>query len=639
MIMKTMKIFAAMMASVLAFSCVQKDEIVPQAGSDNKINLTIQVDYPQTDAMTKVVFDNQEVPQLQWTGDETLALLVGKSNTTTKASDGLQIPLKSIAPGVFSGEVDLGEFTLEDIQGVAVPAEGGTFFGYNNSANRINMPIPAEQTQTVNGVFNPLYVPFFAKFTKENLGVADSDGAYKIGGVELSHGTDLVQMNVYGKHADMLDTEVLKSVKIVTNNRITGEARWTITDDLTNTGLGSSSTGPAYVQVNFEGNETIADKTKDNGVKLYASVVLGGTRTFTNVEVTTDKATYTKDISQSIGPATNRLVFNVHRIGLNLSTFERVVVGGEEYSVDGGNTWVGQMPASLNGKLAVRTSEGTAFSSETLKAIKSLIDASAEPVTLDLSGAEYEDDNFPDLFKATAETPNTTLKSIKFPSNVTAIAAKAFQYCKALESVDLSTLATLGDYAFGNTGLVNLVVDSNITSLGKNTFENCFDLETLYFNANDPLFKNFGNSNRVDFYTFRFSSEVEPTKNLVATIGPFVQLPRYCFRQNSNLRKIIFEYNGEEDLRIGNNSLLRTFYLETIICKSEEGGCIYCSDGLTYIGTKLPEGTAKYIVVPDGCLDDYSKMMESGINETSTSGWAYLGFQLIEQSAYDALGK
>ena len=638
MIMKTMKIFAAMMASVLAFSCVQKEETAPQVTPGNKLNLTIQVDYPISPD-TKVAFGEGETPQLTWTGDETLAVLVGKSNTTTKASEGLQIPLKSVAPGVFSGEIDLGEFTLDDIQGIAVPAEGGAFFGYNNSANRINMPIPAEQTQTVNGVFNPLYVPFFAKFTKDNLGVADSNGTYKTGAVELSHGTDLVQINVYGKHAAMSDGEVIKSVKIVTDNRITGEARWTITDDLANTGLGSNSQGPKYVHVNFDGNETIADKTKDNGVKLYASIVLGGNRTFTYVEVVTDKATYTKEVSKVIGPATNRLVFNIHRIGFDLSTFDRFADGGEvfESSVDGGKTWVNGLPAEIKTKLAIRTESTASLSLEALTTIKAAIGALSSPVELDLSAASYEDSTFPAIFKSTSETPDACLKSIKFPSNVTTIAANAFQYCKALENVDLSTLTTLGDYAFSNTGLINLVVDSNITSLGKYTFEDCFNLESLYFNAADPLFMNFGTSNRVNFYTFRFSTEVEPTKNLVATIGSSVQLPRYCFRQNSNLKKIIFEYNGESDLRMGNNSLLKTFYLETIICKSEEGGNVYCSDGISEIGSKLPEGTAKYVVVPDGCLDKYSKFMTSGSSDTA--GWANLGFTLIEQSAYDALGK
>lgn len=635
MIMKKISLFAAIMAGLLAVGCVQKEDVAPAQAEGNKIMLTIQADYPSSPG-TKVAFGEGEEPELVWTGNETMSVIIGrtgtKENPTTSKETGLQVTLNSIAPGIFSGEVDLGEFAIDDIQAVTVPAEIGSFYRWTDSKDRMMIPLAAEQTQSVNGVFNPAYVPFMAKCTSDSLSVDAASGVYRINGLQLFTGTDLVQFNVYGKNQNMQDGEVLKSVKITATNRITGEVRWDIGKD---GAPGSNSAGPKYVQVNYEGAETIADKTNENGIKVFASVVCGGSRSITEVEVTTDKATYVKYIEKSL-PTTSLTTFSVNRIALDLSTFVRVG-SGLSYSVDGGENWLTAIPSELNGTLAVKTDEGCLITSENLSEIKAAIDAQTAPVALDLSLAQYGTTAFPAVFAGTADAHNTTLKSIKFPSNVTEVAAGAFYYCEGLESVDLSNITTLGDNAFRNTGLITLRVDKQVVSMGTYVFADCFSLRELYFNAQDPVFKNFGSSNRKDYFTFCFSSgSAEHTHDLVATIGPDIQLPRYCFRQNANLSTIIFEYSGDTNLRMGNNSVFRAYYLKTVICKGTTG-TVHINDGLTDVGSKLPEGTNKYIVVPDGCTEKYSTFMSSGTNSTNTSGWAYCGFTLIEQSAYDAL--
>ena len=187
--MKKISLFAAFMAGLLAVGCVQKEDVAPAQAEGNKIMLTIQADYPSSPD-TKVSFGEGDKPGLVWTGNETMSVLIGrtgtKENPTTSKATGLQVTLNSIAPGVFSGEVDLGEFGIDDIQAVAVPAEIGAFYSWNSSADRVMIPLAAAQTQTVNGVFNPVYVPFMAKCTSDILTVDASSGIYKVSGLQLS---------------------------------------------------------------------------------------------------------------------------------------------------------------------------------------------------------------------------------------------------------------------------------------------------------------------------------------------------------------------------------------------------------------------------------------------------------------------
>jgi len=645
MIMKKISLFAAIMAGLLAVGCVQKEDVAPAQAEGNKIMLTIQADYPSSPD-TKVAFGEGEEPELVWTGNETMSVLIGrtgtKENPTTSKATGLQVTLNSIAPGIFSGEVDLGEFAIDDIQAVAVPAEIGAFYSWNSSADRVMIPLATAQTQTVNGVFNPAYVPFMAKCTSDSLSVDAASGIYKVSGLQLSTGTDLVQFNVYGKNKYMQDNEVLKSVKITTNNRITGEVRWNIGS----TGApGSNSSGPKYVQVNYEGTETIADKTNENGIKVFASVVCGGSRPISEVEIVTDKATYVKSINKSLSTK-NLTKLAVYRVALDLSTFARVG-SGLSYSVNGGENWLTEIPSVLNGSLAVKTDEGCLIASENLSEIKAVIDAQTAPVALDMSQAQYEATAFPAVFAGTADAPNTTLKSIEFPSNVTEVVASAFIYCSALEAVNLDKITTLGKQAFRYSGLKSVRVDKQVTSISTHVFADCYDLESAYFNATDSGLADIGsndNNPNNNYNVFMFAkSGMEHTTDFTLTIGPDSRLPRYCLQNNNNVVKIIFEYSGTKDRKFGNNALVRANYIHTIICKgTTDPGLPYANIDVTQLSQNVPDTVTKYFVVPDGCSELYKN---HNTPEEASAGnyglYTYLvqnaGFTLIEQSAYDAL--
>jgi len=601
--MKIMKkiMFVALSIAVLA-GCVQKENIAPEQKSDNKIRLTISLDFPQSSPDSKVALGYSDTT-LTWTGDETLSVLVGKKETTTtSAAAGLQIPLQSIAPGVFSGEIDLKEFTVDDIQGISVPAENGTFFAYNSNSYRIIMPIAATQTQSVSGVFNPVYVPFFSRFTVDSLGVADASGAYKVSDLQLYSGTDLLRFNIYGANPQMEADEVLKSIKVIASDKIVGQSRWTLDQD----GLGSG--GNSYVIVNYEGGETIADKTKENGIHVFASVILGGARTFSKIEVTTDKGVYLKEISNKISETTSRHSLKVHPIGINLAGFSRV--GDVQYSVDGGSNWGGELPAELNGNLAVKTTNGC-LTSDGLAAIKKLIDAQSSPVDLDLSQATYVSATFPAAFKATSSAKNTTLKSIKFPSNVKEIAESAFEYCSALESVTLDGITTINTQAFYYSGLKTLNVPKSVTSLpGLRAFGCCSKLSEVFFDS--PAKQIGGNgSSGTNHTTFAYTNasngqiKISDAVDCVFTFGPnSAAATRYFFRYNTGIKKIVFQKKiSIVNYCIQHMTDIHTFDLSTITSVPSNSYASYWAN----VGkNQLINGVECKILVPKGTKDAYA---------------------------------
>jgi len=579
-------------AALLMAACQHKEDPAPEAiGEGNKINLTISVDVPQV----KATFAAGETPSLEWTGDETLSVLIGRDSVTTNKAGGLQVTLNSVPgrPGTFSGEVQLDTFTVNDIKGIVVPAENGAYFAYDNGTNRICMPVVATQTQNENGVFNPAYNPFFAEIS--GFGAADADGKHLIADLQLYSGVDLIGLNVYGRHPQAGADEVLKSVKLFASDKITGVSKYNIGNiAIDKYGVGVSTNTSNNVTVNFGGNETIADKTKENGIKLFAAVAMNGTREYSKVEVVTDKAVYTKvvDFTNPAQKDIRNLV--VYNAGLNLTTFERLG-NGLTYSTDGGNTWVSELPAQLDGELAVN---GTSLKSDDLAAIKALLASQSTATALDLSQTKFESATFPATFAGTEAAPNTYLKSIRFPSNVTTIAASAFLYCTAMTSVDLTGITTINNSAFRYCGLETLNVPTSVISYGTYIFADNEKLTSVYWNSKKP-----DDSSKTNYYTF-YVTESTPTCDLTVTIGPdIVYISRTFLRHNNNLKTLVVE----KSLKARNYYLVQSEYLETIqfLSATPDVSCGTMWDaGHVRPGAKV-SGT-KQIIVPKGASTAYA---------------------------------
>lgn len=74
----------------------------------------------------------------------------------------------------------------------------------------------------------------------------------------------------------------------------------------------------------------------------------------------------------------------------------------------------------------------------------------------------------------------TGLKNIVIPEGVTSIELQTFENCQDLESVTLpQSLKKLGYHVFANSGLTSLVIPEGITYLPQGTFNGCKNLETV----------------------------------------------------------------------------------------------------------------------------------------------------------------
>jgi len=301
-----------MIAGLLLAGCVE------EAGFDSPkhdISVTFSAEYPSGDqSSTKIAIDAADRTKLVWNGDENATMIFGREgkNNSTNPSVG------SVAEGEFSGKISIPTgFTLADIKGVIMPAENeGNFRGSNGGTaiKRLRMYVKNEQRCSKVGTFDLRYCPFFAPISATQMENKGND-TYEIQTLKLKSAADLIRFNIYGKHPSQKDSEILKSIRIDASDRISGTAEWEISE--TRTSLNSN--GDAWSSVILEDNVTIADKGKENGIKLYMSVVLGGKRTINKITITTDKAIYTKTISKTLAQK-NINDFNIYPVNISLAS-------------------------------------------------------------------------------------------------------------------------------------------------------------------------------------------------------------------------------------------------------------------------------------------------------------------------------
>lgn len=280
-----------------------------------------------------------------------------------------------------------------------------------------------------------------------------------------------------------------------------------------------------------------------------------------------------------------------------------------EYSVDGGQTWIEDIPATFS-ELAVRTNNGVKISSVDVLAYKTAIDSQTAPASLDLSAAEYETNAFPtDIFAGTAVKPNTTLKMIRFPKNVTSVGDAAFTYCLALETVDLTGIKVLGKETFRYSGLKTLYIPETLESYGTYVFADNESLTSVYYNSPfDP-----GSDKTYNMYTFYIDKTEVENPCLTVTIGPNVKYtPRTIFRHNNSLVKLICEgpvYFRQYAFPYCENLAVIEFHCadEAKVTSTSYFNIVSPWDeSHTKAGARVPESQRK-VLVPAGMVETYAE--------------------------------
>ena len=560
----------------------------PNFSTDKPIQLSVSTFLNNPDA-TRFVFNPDDSTKMMWEGNETLGVMIG--NTGSKTGDAATYSTQPLATvngrkGVFEGDVTLGSWTTEDIRGIVCPCTEHAWIRYNSDFRIVCRVGSEKQVQAHNNVLNCRYAPVFAEITLADFNV--NGNTYSIEDKQLRWACSMFRYNIYGKHPQMNNDEIFKSITItcVSSWHLAGTYEWKI-------GQGKAVYNgiASFIETELTEECTIADKTQENGIKVFG-VLLPRNTTFIGLKVVTDKATYNKTINYtSTALSTPGTVLPVN---IDLSTFtSRVASSAEPYSIDGGNTWSSSLPTASDNFTSF-IAKGAELTSADLTAIFDAVKAQAAPVDIDLSQSTYATGIFPAVVGATEGAKNTTIKSIKFPSNIISIAESAFRYCDALESVDLTGIQEIGANAFGYCHLKTVSIPNTVTTIGNQAFRWNFYLDSAYFNAPKVAGTYILAQNDA-------TQDSNPeSKKEVIVIGPDVQeVPQYFCRSNALLNKVIFEGNAKMNLQMFSNSK----WLETIVFKSTtppvmvtEGNL--CSNANT--GSQISAENKK-IIVPAGC--------------------------------------
>jgi len=605
----------------LAVGC-SIEEQTPAAGSDDgqKVKFSLTADFPESCPESKVTLDRSG---LTWTGNETATLIFGKDGANNSNNPNLP----SVAPGVFEGEITIPSgFTIENLRGIVVPGENGANFRGDVAATpaRIRMYNAYAQTQSTNGTLNTKHLSLFAELSYSEL-VKDADNKYTLpSGKRLNSGSDLINFTIYGIHPEMEDGEIFKSLRIDSDKVLANRCEYAI-------GSGSRyyyANGETYVSVQLT-EEVGFSQDKENGIKVYLSVLASLERAINKITIKTDKATYVKNISQTLDRSEIARL-RVYPVSVNMANgFTRST--DISYSTDGGNTWSTSLPSESYSTLDVRTGNGNKLTESTLKEIALSMDSQDSPVDLNLKEAEYEATIFPAVFKGTETAKCTSIKSIKFPSNVNEIAENAFAYCSSLESVDFTGISTINTKAFYWSGLKTLDIPRTVTSMpGYLTFGCCINLTDVYFDSPAPRIgaAGEGGTNHAHFAYAKLTSatgkptdylpvedwpELHPTKDPKCTItfGPnAAALGRYMFLYNKNIGKIVIQ--GNIGNNIGNYAFRQIQNLHTLDCRlapTPLSGTATVSNYYDKLGTRaISNGVECKILVPKGQIDTYKTL-------------------------------
>lgn len=616
----------AVISSILTVSCQKEqtprsEEIKPV----NRIHLCVNVtkDIPSEQGVSSKVSYDWMNNSVEFESDDSLQILIGKwrDSTTLKNVDYTCSVLPMTSPGVFEGTIDLGSYSLNDIHGAVIVKEKSTTWRVRDaiiSGNHnlgISLPVLRAQTQDNAGEFiggKDGRFPFYSFILPDQIH-DNGDGNISIDKLDLKMGCTAFEYHIYG--AGRSDEKVT-NVEIAT--------------------YGSGATGsialvPLYSEVAWarrgvytnyyhDSNVTLATPAsvpsdKANAVLIWHHVYgkyypgkTASTHPVKSITVTTDAAVYTREWEEG-DLNLNAELFQILPVYLNIGTdgsFSRTV--GVEYSIDSGNSWTdwtaasSSLPSESADSLKVRTHGAHVLTEDKLSAIKTWMNSQSKAINLDLSDCTYEDTTFPATF-----TQCTNIKSIKFPNNVKALAAKAFYKCTNLTSVDLDGLTSIStaqgqNYAFAGSGLTSVTIPASISSFMDRSFVNCKSLTEIHYAAS------WSPGTGYNYRTFQWgegTSETnaahthEMTLYIESNVKNTPQSGFYC---NNNLTRVVVE--GDDCVLI-TKLFYGCRYLAKIELKGSVPPKIYNTNVYTNMGESVEESDRK-VIIPHGATETYS---------------------------------
>ncbi len=270
----------------------------PEPPVGNKCKFTFTLDYPKT-ADGATIYE--------WSGNETIGVLFGNTSASPSGSyapDAIAaIPVKAAGKGVFSAEIDLGSWTVDDIQAVVYPYDGHSWIKNNSGELRLVMHTggeykdPIVYSQEKSGLFNPDNLPVFAPVTKAELTKA-SDTEYSIKKT-MQWGCSIMKFQIYGVPEGASSDETLKRIELFTNTSkaVTGNSEYKLTGSSAGT-FAINGEKNNLVTVDLKENASLAKSSQKNPVVIYAGLAARQDEyTFSNdgngyLNAITNKGTY-----------------------------------------------------------------------------------------------------------------------------------------------------------------------------------------------------------------------------------------------------------------------------------------------------------------------------------------------------------
>ena len=263
-----------------------------------KVKMKLTLDYPKTASGATLY---------EWTGNETIGVLFGNVDNVPSNSDApgsiVAKPLKATGKGVFEGEIDLGDWTLDDLQAVVYPYDEHSWIRSNSGALRLAMHTGGEYknaieyTQEKNGVLTGANTPVFALITKDKL--TDASGTYTAS-ASMQYGCSMIKFNVFGMPEGATTDEYIKQIAFFpgTSKAVTGNSEYKIAD--CEFVINGNSSNLATVNLTEQVKLNATKETEPAVIYATTAARPGewtiGEKSTSYVKVTTDKNTYTVNL-------------------------------------------------------------------------------------------------------------------------------------------------------------------------------------------------------------------------------------------------------------------------------------------------------------------------------------------------------